>query len=553
MNCVLIIEAYNSNAYDQPTNDRARHRYPTRFSLQNTLSIILLLILITFVQSSHGFDLVDQVQWKVSDNRKIITDITPYNFRIEYKSPCNTFKQLEETNNLIFNWCETLFDESFIRPLTHFCTVYDVSRQKRVIPLIIGGVALVATGAGVGFSFYFKNRAFEKRLRSFVDELNIIHRQVIQGIEADFHIKNALKIAGVEMNRTQLFIEAQSNNLKSDVTLATYLSYKMAEIKLILQNSTNEFGFFRLTKQFLDIVNTSLPCGDSCPLDMTTLINCNIEKTHNRLTFGIMTRTPSKNIVILKSDPFILYNRTDMRNCHIYYSGPEFLILDTVSKCILPIPDYDKAQYMAYTKTTIECSKDPFNSYNWTRQACSIEHSFDHLQLKTGLRSNLIYCFEKNITIKSREFICPEMPFKLKTDSNFKVEQFSYNTNISINVTSNNYIWSDITNKFLTHVRNPSNTSLDDYLTEVSRINIPQLNQIETHSKLTTIIVSYVGLTLIVLMVIYSAVRIYLTKRRYRNFENIRHDIAMETARYLASSLNPGLPSVPEEDINQPD
>ena len=72
------------------------------------------------------------------------------------------------------------------------------------------------------------------------------------------------------MNKTQLFADAQANNLKSDVTLATYLSYKMAEIKLILRNSTDESGYFRLTDKFLQILNTTLPCGKTCPLDIRT-------------------------------------------------------------------------------------------------------------------------------------------------------------------------------------------------------------------------------------------------------------------------------------------
>ena len=98
------------------------------------------------------------------------------------------------------------------------------------------------------------------------------------------HITNALKIAAVEMNRTPLFIEAQAQNLRSDVALATYLAYKMAEVKVTLLKSTNQFGYFKLTDECLKTVNTSLPCHKFCPLDMTTLINCNIEPKKNRLS-----------------------------------------------------------------------------------------------------------------------------------------------------------------------------------------------------------------------------------------------------------------------------
>jgi hypothetical protein len=101
----------------------------------------------------------------------------------------------------------------------------------------------------------------ERRVDNLMEELEYIHKLVSQGQEADKRIKNALKIAGMEINRTQLIVMANNHELHSDDAIATYLTYRFAEIKMKTLISTDSKNKFKLTTDLLEILNTSIPCG----------------------------------------------------------------------------------------------------------------------------------------------------------------------------------------------------------------------------------------------------------------------------------------------------
>ena len=171
-----------------------------------------------------------------------------------------------------------------------------------------------------------------KQIEQLVKELDILHFKLSQGLEAERHIKAALEIAGLEINRSQLMTEVESNNLRTDLAISTYQAIKLSEIKAVMISSINKNGYFRLTDDFMAILNASLPCGTECPTNMTTLISCQIDIETKHLSFGVLARFPSDRLKILKSDPFVLYNRTGIKNCYRQYSGPEFLLFDTQTK-----------------------------------------------------------------------------------------------------------------------------------------------------------------------------------------------------------------------------
>ena len=548
------VGAQPQNPHPANTAQRPTHRYRTRLNVRNALNLLTLLLIIT---SSFGFDLVEPVQWHDSE-RVVIKEITPYNFRIDYKSPCELFQTLGKIRPELTKWCDTVFNESFLIPLQKFCQNHDVNRHKRVIPVviplvpaIIGGVADLVTGAGIGTYFVIANT--KAKVNDLIRQLDMIKETVSQGLDASNHIKSALRIAGREMNRTQLFAEAEINNLKSDVTVATYLAVKMAEIKNIIDNSANKHGYFGLTEEFLNIFNTSLPCKSDCPTNMTTMINCHNDLIESKLTFGVLTRKPSKTLRILKSDTFSLYNRTGIKNCYKTYAGPEYMLFDTDSNCIIPVPDFEKSKFVPYTRENIECDKSEFQSIKWSEEKCSVEHHFESIQFKRGHKFNYIYCFEQNITIKGRSLGCPNQPFRLLTNTSFSVEKFVYDGHLSLNITPQNYFWSDITNKFLTHVQSPINSSLDDYLMEIGKIKIPDLETMKSHSFHTILIVAIASGNLIFLSLLYTGVRIYFIRKRERNFGTLRYDIAQETARQLVQFINTETPAVDIIDIDSPD
>jgi hypothetical protein len=390
-----------------------------------------------------------------------------------------------------------------------------------------------------------------------MESLRVINEQIKQGEDADQHIRKALIIAGEEMNKTQLLASARDQNLRTDIALATYLSIRLAEVKMTIESSTNENRYFTITDEFLKVMNSSLLCGKECPTKLSTLINCHLLKQEHSLKFGVLARKPSENLIILKADSFTLNNTSGIKNCYETYVGPEFLLFDPESNCLTPIPEFQKTKFILFTKKNIECTKSVFTDYVFQSKSCSVEHHFESIQMKNGRKHNFVYCYEQNITIKKQTFECPNYPFKLSVKTPFKVNDFEYQINDTIVSTNNNYIWSEIANLFLTHVKTSENSSLDEYLKEVNLIRTPQLKVIEIQTKLGVWIICGILGMFITLAVIYWIVRCYYLKQRDRRFADLRQSIAVETARQLVNIINletsVGQAIGPIDDLEQPD
>ena len=524
----------------QPTpRPPPRHRYPTRYSLRTAVSVIICLYFLLF--SCNAFDTIDQTLWKVSD-RRVYNEVIPFNFQIDFKSPCKVFElHAENPAPELIEWCKLAFFQDFVTEFENHCQTTNSSpRPKRAFPILIVaavGLGITALGTGTGILIYELTKLDYKRLES---ELNSIREKVRLGIDAEEHIIKALKLGGIEMNKTQLFIDYKAKNIKSDIALATIIAHELAVLSRTLSETSKERGIFKLTDDLLRIMNTTLPCGNNCPTEMTTVIYCHIDSKDGKLNFGVLARKPMNKILVLQSDPFVLFNTSGAKYCHTNYIGPEFLLFDEQSKCSLPVPDYEKLSFIAYSKPSIVCDRSAFENWqNLTETTCSIEHTFKLIQFKHGKRFNFIYCYYQNVTVNGRTHMCPPVPFKLSHHSNFTIQGFhvSQMTKILNFRPMEDYLLSEITNKFLSHAINPLNDSFSDYYREIGQIHIPTLERIEKHSYLSLWITLGMSVSFVSIALLYVSVRLHCVRRRNSAFRGLRHDIALETARQLAQAV----------------
>ena len=215
------------------------------------------------------------------------------------------------------------------------------------------------------------------------------------------------------------------------------------------------------------------------------------------------------------------------------------MVIDQRNKCVLPLPSYENHNYVLVVKDSIDCSEEHFKGITWNKTECSIENNFRTLQIIYGNYENFIYCFESNITIKTREFICPERPFKLRFDSSFKIGDFVFNASQKVNSKENgNYTWSDITNRFLSKIVSNEGLNLNEFYREINAIDIKKITEFTTNSHWIMIGIS-VGIGIIgVVFIGYLIIRIKLMKDRNVNLNRFRQEVAYETARELVRSIS---------------
>ena len=116
-------------------------------------------------------------------------------------------------------------------------------------------------------------------------------------------MKKALEYGGLAINKTRLFADFAVNNVKNDIALSIVIAHKLAKINII-RDSKDKDGNFRITEELLTALNATLPC-ENCPIDMTSLLICNMKKDRNIINFAASL----KSLVVLKADPFVIYSQ----------------------------------------------------------------------------------------------------------------------------------------------------------------------------------------------------------------------------------------------------
>ena len=517
---------------------------PKRSQLRNQtgiLTMILLTILIILcIGNTQAFDGVNPIQWKVSE-RKIVDKVQPFNIKVDFKSQCEIFNESSLSLKDLFIWCKNMVEESFVEPFNNLCSTHQMNRHKRILPIIIGITCVVATGGVITAGYFtWQLRKVENKVTYLIEELNQINKQVLQGKEADKHIKNVLSLVGMELNRTELIAKATNKEINTDIALAAYLAYKFATIKLDIQSSVDSNGNLIITDKILNILNATLPCAEACPISHTSLMNCNIDAKNNKITLGIVSRELSNNLIILEADTFTLYNRSNIKNCFVSYSGPQYLIYDKSLDCAMPLPTFEELKYVQLAKHHLMCSANSFKDVNWNKIECSIENTFDDIQIKYGSTFNYIYCYENNITIKGRVFPCPDFPFKLKVDTSFSIKDFSYlfDTNSTQIENPVNYLWSTTINNFLYKTTINYSSNIEQIFDEIDKIKLDEITKWQNPTIVSTTIVSACGIVVTTLAIVYAVYRIKIYCRRRREFESFQRQIVAEAARLLVESLS---------------
>jgi hypothetical protein len=516
---------------------------------------LMVLMFIMMIGNIQMFDTIEPIQWSLTD-RVVINKVQPYQLKVEFHSPCTVFNNLQYTHDGLMKWCNNLFEESFVNPFIERCSTHEFRREKRVavVPVIIAIAAVTTIVSGiVGISV----KKTQRRLDHLMEELENIHKLVSQGQEADKHIKNALRIAGMEINRTQLIAMANNHELHTDVAIATYLTYRFAEIKMRTLISSDSENKFKLTTDLLEILNTSLPCGEKCPLDCTSLINCNIDVKRNQVSMAILSREPSRNLIILKSEPFTLYNTNGIEKCHTSYSGPESLVFDKKSNCTQPLPTFDSSKFVEFSHKNLNCSNTNFHNIVWNITECSVENTFDDIQIKYGINYNYIYCYESNITIAGKILPCPNKPFKLRSTTSFLINDFEYSmSNMQyLNLSTKDYMWSQLINNYLVNIT-PFNVSTDELFDEINKIKLDDIFREHKHTITFSIIILLISLTVIIVVITCLIYRLKTYRRTRHNVEQIQSQIVYEAARQLVSTLitpryRPPLSNVHIEEITE--
>lgn len=403
----------------------------------------MLLVLTTSIMSaiSIRFELIDPLILLDTDF-KVERGVNEVNIEIAFISPCEVddksdWSTLYNIKSKAYNRLAELCNKDFqpvldsLVDLEH-CLPAPPVRPERVVPIVIGVVAIAAAVGGTGISAYrywapgsdynrinlledqykrlnqtleqYQNELNEARQRRLetINEVAKLNKRIHENKEAIHEITKitpdlaySASMLAIKLNNYRegiKIMQRQCNQRKLDM----FGLSKIIEIK--------EFNTTMTEDTYIDSVSRSAPNA----IMISTLISAQRAGVHIFEVYAI------NHYANYTSDPV-----------YVTYRGPTYVIYDANNDCLKGI---DKPKEKSIFETCeINGFRDP-RIYKWEPIKPNVESITNNSRpiiIKMG-RENLIYCLYHQITLHGRNVSCPPRPFRLPRSVAFNLTDIKY-------------------------------------------------------------------------------------------------------------------------------
>jgi len=444
----------------------------------------------------------------------------------------------DEHKETIMKWCHKLYEISFLEPLKEMCSEPIPKqddylligshhfRTKRelatlTIILLVGGALLGATAIGnvvaaaLGFSNTAALQAEVNKLKDDNEELKAYIEKVsseLTELTRRYEIQKA-KDAAIHQTLFDL------------LPTVTSLSSSFLEIRLKLQKTLYLKQKGKFNVDLLRIFNLTLPCHPKCSSDIIAFTKCHFIPERNAATFHLVVPEIVEELVLLKSETFVLATERPSRICLTEYSGPSKVIYNQTSHKFCLVDDVIQPDIIGnIMRKPIGCSylaNKPDLSPYWRETKCFSTDQFQKekvIQIKSNANQISVYCRWNNITLFNVTSICPSFVISFTDKATFKINQVEFEA-------KQNKIWAShltMPDWILNINRNLMANTPHHEIENLTSKFIPENNANLKFSYLAVIITTIsLSLTIVVFSI---AAYIYVTRiRRERDYTKIRY------------------------------
>ncbi|CAG7718015.1 unnamed protein product, partial [Allacma fusca] len=238
----------------------------------------------------------DAVVWKKS----YTPAINGYNtvmMKIHLYSPCDLLP-LEGLTNMwkqkIKSQCDIQYERLFLSEFRSFCPTHEAStvRVKREpVTFILCLLFAAAASAGIGMGLYAIHEVREIEVSQLEIErtLDDLEKKVMQNSAHIRMLQDEIKKMSVEVSKLIQDINLFKEKILEVQYLVSYISSRLLIGKGVLQDTQRQWKRKKMNNNFFDYLNTSLPCGDDCPIEYGEFSRCRLDQdgTELELQFSV--------------------------------------------------------------------------------------------------------------------------------------------------------------------------------------------------------------------------------------------------------------------------
>jgi hypothetical protein len=404
--------------------------------------VILMLSMLSMGIASDTHTAGNAVIWRKGVD-PVIVGFNAVTMKTKLVSPCNLIPLDDvepRVGKLLVKQCQKAYQDLFLSKLESMCPMEKelVGRKKRVVFLAIGFVLIVAlASAGIGLAGYAVSRTYEIETRQ--DEL----KKALDELEVKVFTENKLmKVLQTEIMKVASQVDVLINDFhvfKEKVVelqyLVAYLTSKLMEGRKTLKETDSAWKKGKLTEDFFEYLNFTLPCKEECPVEYGIFNSCLMSKGKDEILLDFSIPKIDKNLTRVEADPFNLMFKNETSTCNLKYTGPIMATISIEEDCVYETHN-EKPRNNLELATLSKCrNSSSFRNVDtyFRKDKCKAsapEDEKEFIQVKFFDREYHVYCPGTYYSIGIRQVKCPLTVFTLPLSITFTLNDVEYKGNI---------------------------------------------------------------------------------------------------------------------------
>ncbi len=517
------------------------------FVAKSTLSLILLLFLSTFADSS--LTKMSPVLWRKS-NKPVISGINNVLVTVKYDSPCEIFKESffnGTSQNELHKWCTNAYIDDFIKPVRGFCnsTISKANneirfhREKRFIfeAFLLATIIITTfTTIGVSSASLVQSAKSKDEIEKAKEEQERLIQTQIDFENNQMKIKQILAKLQSEISEIGVAVVDLTNslkNLREEIPKAMHVVSNLASKMLLnkdrLSDISRKWKNGIIDEKLLEVFNITLPCD--CILSLAQPKDCVLDEIRGLITINFDVHSKRKKTSTMEADPFVLYVSKNESICAVKYNGPQTVVYDAARDCVTALHQITQSsRNLILMPGTATCQRNLPESIvkrYWKVDHCTEKDVIvdeEIIQIKTSEKYNYIYCFSLKINIYNRTLDCPEYVFAIPSNAAFSINTITYESTL-VNLQNTLNLMPEWSQRINFHLMSQLHNL---NLSEIAKQTRDDINQIRRHEFKTEDVSSFDSkihlIYVTILIITIFGLTIYFRRKKIKNvnFNRVR-------------------------------
>jgi hypothetical protein len=469
------------------------------------------------------------ILWRPSST-PVTSGHNEFHLIVKFKSPCDVITNETVHQDLMeeaLSCGKKMYDEYFIQELQQMCptghfTLVERRKKRFVITgtvLAVLSVAIVAAvGLGVAATAVATTNALQTRdlstqLRDDERKAEEMAKELDLSNKATAILQQ--RMGTVEKGfRTHIddYNEFKFKGPASSYAIS-FITTRLLMVNLVTKETTRQWKEKKLHHPFFDLLNFTLPCGDSCPLKYAHAKRCRLSYDKSMMYMVFSTPVINETLRVVDADAFDLMHQTENMTCTIKYTGPQNAIISTVDDCVYSVNIRHSNLILAPSRECQAVSALPDTSKYYSldnRQQMQPHDAWDFVQVKPYHQQNHIYCAGSNITIGRVMERCPNQTFVLPENADFTINNHYYRVK-EFRVNHQEVIDPLFTLRANWYLQ--PKIHMDEIVGTIPR-NYPTTSGKEEEKNSTWFLVGMIIMIIFMMMMVFVGVTVYVMKKR---------------------------------------